>query len=152
MAITPHANTVFFSQGQSAHWPRSKILELISGATTYPYQQPIVPQNDPTEITSAPLTRESNELLQNYIRQSQEKLNHFLQHVADQGALRDSQVSNMARDISHLRSNMEAIVSDFTTLRATNTMVVQSMNMVMEENQRLRETVNALIGKLDSSE
>ncbi|KAF9335770.1 hypothetical protein BG006_010660 [Podila minutissima] len=131
--------------------PDPIILGLTSGTTKYSYQQPIAPPNDPTKITPAPLTRESNELLQNYIRQSQEKLDHFLQHVADQGALRDSQVSNMARDISHLKSNMDAIVSDFTTLRATNTMVIQSMNMMMEENQRLRETVNALIGKLDSS-
>ncbi|KAF9315173.1 hypothetical protein BG003_003410 [Podila horticola] len=131
--------------------PDAKGLGSTSGATSYPYQQPIIPLNEPIKNTSAPLTQGSDDLLQSHIRQSQEKLDQFLQYVADQGALRDGQVSNVARDISHLKSNIEALASEVTALRATNTMVVQSMSMMMEENQRLRETVNELIHKFDSS-
>jgi len=46
---------------------------------------------------------------------------------------------------------MDEMTNDFTALRATNTTVVQSMNLLVEENRRLLETVRELISKLDSS-
>ena len=62
-----------------------------------------------------------------------------------------AQVSNMLRDVSYLKRSMDEMTNDFTALRATNTTVVQSMNLLVEENRRLLETVRELISKLDSS-
>lgn len=101
-------------------------------------------------IYAPAMTLGPDKLLQDHVRHSQEKLNNFLQYVADQGALRDGQVSNMSRDVSYLRRSMDEMAIDLTALRATNTMVVQSMNMLVE-NRRLRETIKELIGRLDSS-
>lgn len=57
----------------------------------------------------------------------------------------------MLRDVSYLKRSMDEMTNDFTALRATNTTVVQSMNMLVEENRRLLETVRELISRLDSS-
>lgn len=142
-------NHGFFSAKDRMHTDSNPAaLASTSKPISYLYPQPIAPPNEPIINTYAPeVTLGPDWLLEGHVRHSQENLDNFLQYVADQGALKSQTCHGM------FRTSSVAWTKWRLTLRpcATNTMVVQSMNMLVEENRRFRETVKELISRLKSS-